>query len=89
MADCNAVPIPAIATPETANAAGAMQHQGSVVIAEATVVRIGDSIADLPLRRRVVAQGKRWQSIDFPVYSPAYHHCPASCRSLKPLERFA
>ncbi len=89
MADCNAVPIPANATPETANAAGAMQHQGSAVIAEATVVRIGDSIADLPLRRRAVAQSKRWQSIDFPVYSPAYHQCPASCRSLKPPERFA
>ena len=32
MADCNAVPIPAITTPETTNAAGAMQHQGSAVI---------------------------------------------------------
>ncbi len=89
MADRNAVPIAAIATPEIANAAGAMQHQGSAVIAEATLARIGDSIADLPLRRRVLAQGKRWQSIDFHVYGPAYHHCPASRRGLKPLERFA
>ncbi len=68
MADCNAVPIPAIATPETANAAGAMQHHGSAVIAELTVARIGVYIADLPIRRRAVDQIKCSQSIDFPAY---------------------